>query len=217
VKPYVLALAGLALIPSSSLGQSEVRLNKVWSTKIVFKTCGTTILTANIYDVLADGELTSPSRSRTDYFYFQWSQDLPLDKTSRLNYAIFDLLVDMGQEIKILHLTGVIDGTSRVFNKFIWISPYGYSNLSIPKAPKRKSPTSPRYSTEELQHLRFWLANYHQGKINHFWNTFGRLVVEFDASVEMPLNVSATSCKEASLGNNSYVKKEVFLRKEVSQ
>lgn len=188
-----MAFLGLAfVIPYHQRSPHTQRTNRVWSVKIQFVSCGVTLQTVNTYKILPDRSLTLPTRRGLDYFILQWSKSPPEDN---LTYVAFDLLADMSQEIYMLHITGVVDGTNRKVNQFIWISPYGFSKSPIPKAPLREFRPSPVYSSEDMQHLKFWI-NYHSWTGKHFWYKFGGLVHKLDVSIDMPLNVSIADCKK---------------------
>lgn len=187
----VIAFFGLTFAPQE--GPHVQRTNRVWSIKAQFISCGVTLQTVNTYEILPDRNLTPATQRGLDYFILQWSKSPPEDSST---YSAFDLLADMGQEIYLLHITGIVNGTNRKINQFVWVSPFGYSKSPIPKAPLREFRPSPIYSSEDLQHLRFWISNYHSWTGKHFWYKFGGLVHKLDISIDMPLNVSVAGCKE---------------------
>jgi len=176
--------------------------------KVKFKTCGMVLKTVNTYKILGNGDLTIPSRRPLNYFYFQWSFVTPSDP----NYGVFDLLTDMSQEIYLLHLTGSPVGSNAIWTKYLWVSPFGYSNVPIPKAPRREIRDNPKYSSEDLQHVRFWMKTYHHWTASHFWNKFGTLARKLDVSIDMPVNVAIANCKQADV---SHVYTESLKGKEV--
>jgi len=211
MKLQVVGLVLLALItttPLQNFGQHTARRNRVWSMKVKFETCGLTIKTVNTYKIVRNGDLTSPTRRGLDYFYFQWSHVIPTDP----NYGIYDLLSDISQDIYIIHVTGTSTDSNHVWTKFFWVSPFGYSTAPIPRAPRRKFKFTSKYSSEDLQHINFWLTVYHKWSSKHFWSSFRSLRGKLDTSIEMPIKLAVADCKHAngSHVNTKHFAKEVY-------
>jgi hypothetical protein len=68
-------------------------------------------------------------------------------------------------------------------------------------------------TTKDLQHMNYWITNFHRWTAKHFWRKFAVLTKELDASIDMPMKIIIPSCQQA---NGSHVSNQQQTLMEVS-